>query len=295
MKKYFFIVLTVVFLSLFFVKPDQACAERVLERIGKTGEVRMGFREGSIPFGYKNAKGQWVGFSIDIGKEIVVALKQKFGKPIRLIKIPVKPDNRIAMVLNNSVDISIGSATITLEREKKVDFSHPYFLTGARLLVAAQSPIRNFIPDLADKRVGVVRGATGNIVAIDWLNTSGRVQPKCQKVLFDEHIQGFKALQQGEINAYCTDECILAGMKAKASDPRAWKIVGSYLTYEPYGMILPQDQSEWRNFVNATIVKLIKSRRFEKIYDKWFGPYGEVPLPMSNKYKTLLNILSIPD
>ncbi len=295
MKKYFSIVLTVAFLSLSFVNQDPAWAERVLERIGKTGEVRMGFREGSIPFGYKNAQGQWVGFSIDIGVEIVAALKQKFGIAIKLIKIPVKPDNRIAMVLNNTVDISIGSATITLEREKKVDFSLPYFVTGARLLVAAQSPIRNFIPDLADKRVGVVRGATGNIVAIDWLNTSGRVQPKCQKVLFDEHDQGFKALRQGAINAYCTDESILAGMKAKAPNPRAWKIVGQYLTYEPYGMIVPQNQSEWRDFVNATLVNLIKSRRFEKIYEKWFGPYGEVPLPMSNKYKTLLQILSFPN
>jgi len=295
MKNCFSVVLTVIFVSLFFVTPDKANAETVLERIAKSGEVRMGFREGSIPFGYKNAQGQWVGFSIDIGKEIVAALQKKLGKPIRLIKIPVNPENRISMIANNTIDISIGSATITLEREKKVDFSHPYFLTGARLLVTAQSPIRNFIPDLADKRVGVVRGATGNIVAIDWLNSSGRVQPKCQKIVFDEHDQGFKALKQGEINAYCTDESILAGMKAKASNPRAWKIVGQYLTYEPYGMMLPQNQSEWRDFVNAVLVNLIKNRRFEKIYTKWFGPYGDVPLPMSNKYKTLLNILSFPE
>jgi len=295
MKNCFFVILAVIFLFLFFVHPDQPYAQEVLERIGKTGEVRMGFREGSIPFGYKNKQGQWVGFSIDIGVEIVAALKQKFGKPIRLVKIPVKPENRIDKIINNTIDISIGSATITLEREKKVDFSYPYFLTGARLLVAVRSPIRNFIPDLADKRVGVIQGSTGNIVAIDWLNTSGRIQPKCQKVLFEEHDLGFKALQQGGINAYCTDESILAGMKIKAPNPKAWKIVGQYLTYEPYGMMLPQNQSEWRDFVNTTLVNLIKNRRFEKIYEKWFGAYGEVPLPMSNKYKTLLKILSFPD
>ena len=295
MKNCFCVISAVIFLSLFFVHPDQVYAQGVLERISKTGDVRIGFREGSIPFGYKNNKGEWVGFSIDVGREIVAALNQKFSKPIRLVKIPVTPENRMVMVAKNRVDISIGSTTITLEREKKVDFSYPYFLTGARLLVAAQSPIRNFIPDLADKRVGVVRGATGNIVAIDWLNTSGRVKPKCQKVLFDEHDLGFKALQQDAINAYCTDESILAGMKAKSSNPNAWKIVGQYLTYEPYGMILPQNQSEWRDFVNAALVNMIKSRRFEKIYEKWFGPYGEVPLPMSNKYKTLLKVLSFPD
>ncbi len=295
MKRYFFVILTAALLSLAFVNSDQARAKNTLEQIENSGEVKMGFREGSVPFGYKNAQGQWVGFSIDIGEEIVAALKQKFGKPIRLVKIPVKPENRMDMVINNTIDINIGSTTISIEREKKVDFSYPYFLTGARLLVKSQSPIRNFIPDLADKRVGLVKGATGSIVAIDWLNTSGRIQPKCQKVMFDEHDQGFKALQQGAIKAYCTDESILAGMKAKAPDPKAWKIVGKYLTYEPYGMMVPQNQSEWRDFVNATLVKLIKSRRFDKIYAKWFGPYGEVPLAMSNKYKTLFKILSFPD
>jgi polar amino acid transport system substrate-binding protein/glutamate/aspartate transport system substrate-binding protein len=40
---------------------------------------------------------------------------------------------------------------------------------------------------------------------------------------------------------------------------------------------------------------MIKSGRFEEIYNKWFGPDGEVPLPMSNEYKVLLKALSYPD
>ncbi len=295
MKNNLLIVLIMAFALGTYSIPETVWAEKVLERINKTGEVRMGFRKGSNPFGYLNDKGEWVGFGVDIGKEILAALNKKLGKPIQLTRVPVKPENRMEMIIQNAIDISIGSASITLAREKKVDFSHPYFLTGARLLVSMQSPIRSFIPDLADKRVGLARGATGNIAAIDWLNQSGRIQPKFQKVLFDEHDQGFQALQQGAIAAYCTDESILAGMKASASNPRNWKIVGNYLTYEAYGMILPQNQSEWRDFVNATLVNLIKSGRFKKIHAKWFGPYGKVPLPMSNKYKTLLNILNFPD
>jgi polar amino acid transport system substrate-binding protein/glutamate/aspartate transport system substrate-binding protein len=114
-------------------------------------------------------------------------------------------------------------------------------------------------------------------------------------VLFEEHNKGFLALQQGKIHAYFTDASILAGMQAKAHTPGDWKIVGQYLTYEPYGIILPENQGEWRDFVNAVLIKTIKSGRFEQIYDKWFGPEGDVPLPMSTEYKTLLQALSYPD
>ncbi len=271
-----------------------ARAEGVLEKIEKTGKVNMGLREGSVPFGYINDKSEWVGFGIDIGQEIVDALSAKFGKKIELVKHPINPKTRIPLVANGTVDIGIGSTTITLEREEVVDFSLPYFLTGTLVLVPKDSPIADF-PDLAGKRVGMGSGSTANIKGLDKAMETGLIKPACEKVLFEEHNKGFLALQQGKIHAYFTDASILAGMKAKAEKPDDWKIMGKYLTYEPYGIILPEGQGEWRDFVNATLIRTIKSGRFEQIYTKWFGPDGEVPLPMSPEYKTLLQALSYPD
>ncbi|MDD2603575.1 MAG: transporter substrate-binding domain-containing protein [Desulfobacteraceae bacterium] len=271
-----------------------ACAEGVLEKIEKTGKVNMGLREGSVPFGYINTKSEWVGFGIDIGQEIVDALSAKFGKKIEMVKHPINPKTRIPMVANGTVDIGIGSTTITLAREDVVDFSLPYFLTGTLLLVPKDSPIADF-PDLAGKRVGMGSGSTANIKGLDKAMETGLIRPACEKVLFEEHNKGFLALQQGKIHAYFTDASILAGMKTKAEKPDDWKIVGQYLTYEPYGIILPEGQGEWRDFVNATLIRTIKSGRFEQTYNKWFGPEGEVPLPMSPEYKTLLQALSYPD
>jgi polar amino acid transport system substrate-binding protein/glutamate/aspartate transport system substrate-binding protein len=268
--------------------------EGILEKIEKSGKVTMGFREGSVPFGFVDEKGEWVGFGLDLGQEIVTALKEKFGKEIELVKKPINPKTRIPLVANGTVDIGIGSTTITLAREEVVDFSLPYFLTGTRLLVPKDSDIKDF-PDLSGKRVGMGSGSTANIKGIDRAMETGLIKPKCEKVLFEEHNKGFLALQQGKIHAYFTDASILAGMKAKAENPGDWKIVGSYLTYEPYGIILPENQGEWRDFVNAVFIKRIKSGRFEKIYEKWFGPKGEVPLPMSEEYKSLLKALSYPD
>lgn len=254
----------------------------------------MGFRESSVPFGFMNEKGEWVGFGIDIGNEIVKNLSTMLGKEIKLVKIPMNPETRISLVVNGTVDIGIGSTTITPAREEVVDFSLPYFLTGTRLLVPKGSSISDF-PDLAGKRVGMATGATSNINGIDMAIESGLIKPACEKVFFEEHNQGFQALQEGKIHAYFTDATLLAGMQAKAQKPGDWEIVGRYLTYEPYGIILPENQGKWREFVNAMLIGMIKSGRFQEIYDKWFGPDGEVPLPMSTEYATLLKILNFPD
>jgi len=285
------LTLAAMFIMLFF---SFASAQEILEKIEKTGTVTMGFREGSVPFGYINASGELVGFGIDFGQEIVKELETRFNKPIRLIKKPMNPKTRIPLVVNGTVDLGIGSTTITLEREQVVDFSLPYFLTGTQLLVSADSPIKGFA-DLGGKRVGMGSGSTANIKGIDHAMETGMIKPACSKVLFEEHNKGFLALQQGKIHAYFTDGSQLAGMVATAKNPKEWKIVGDYLTYEPYGIILPENQGEWRDFVNQVLIHTIKSGRFEEIYAKWFGPSSQVPLPMSQEYKTLLKALSYPE
>jgi ABC-type amino acid transport substrate-binding protein len=293
-KKGAFLAIAALFMvaSLGLAAPSHG--EDILEKIEKSGKVAMGFREGSVPFGFMNEKGEWVGFGLDLGAEIGKALSDKFGKEIELVKKPINPKTRIPLVINGAVDIGIGSTTITLAREEVVDFSLPYFLTGTRLLVPKDSDIADFA-DLAGKRVGMGSGSTANIKGLDKAMEAGMISPPCEKMLFEEHNKGFLALQQGKIHAYFTDASILAGMQAKASNPADWKIVGQYLTYEPYGIILPENQGEWRDVVNAALIKMIKSGKFEEIYDKWFGPDGEVPLPMSAEYKTLLKALSYPD
>lgn len=274
--------------------PAAAGNENLLETIEKSGEVHMGFREGSVPFGFIDKDSNWVGFGLDLGAEVVKDLEKKFNKPIKLVKHPMNPKTRITMVANGMVAMGIGSTTITLAREEVVDFSLPYFLTGTRLLVAKDSTIASFA-DIAGKRVGMGSGSTANIKGLDQAIAKGLIQPACEKVLFEEHNKGFLALRQGKIDAYFTDASQLAGMQAKAAKPLDWKIIGKYLTYEPYGIILPENQGEWRDFVNASLIHMIKDGRFETLYNKWFGPKGVVPLPMTDEYKVLLKSLSYPD
>lgn len=270
-------------------------AEDTLEKIEKKGQVVMGHREGAIPFGFYNKAGEWVGFSMDIGKALHKALEDKFNKPIKYVKKPINPKTRIPLVANRTIDIVIGGTTITLARHETIDFSIPFFLTGSRLLVPKGSPIRDH-PDLADKRVGVPRGGTATTKVLIKSNEDGMINPPCKLTYFDDTTKGFLALRQGKIHAFAVDASMLEGMRLKAPNPENWEIVGRYLTYDPYGMIVRENDSDWLNFVNEFMIRFIRSGEYFKLYDKWMGPKGEVPIPMSPEFKAFLNVYAnFPD
>ena len=80
----------------------------------------------------------------------------------------------------------------------------------------------------------------------------------------------------------------------KAPNPEKWEVVGRLLTYDPYAFIVPENDSGFRDLVNFTLIELINSGKFFELYDKWMGPKGEVPIPMTEEYKTLLKLQAWP-
>jgi len=267
--------------------------ETVLEKIQRTGEVTIGHREGSVPFGFYDEAGNWVGFSIDLGELLVQQLEKDLNMEIKYIKKPIDPKTRIPLVANRTIDIVMGSSTHTIPREDTVDFTITFFLTGSQLIVPKGSPITDF-EDLAGKKAGAALGST-NEKALRDACAAGIISPPCEIAGFEEHPKGFLALQQGKIDAYCTDGSLLAGMKQAAPDPEDWEVVGRLLTYDPYAYIVPEGDSEWLDYVNAFLIRLITSGKFDEVYDKWMGPNGKVPLEMTDEYKTLLKLQCWPE
>jgi len=268
--------------------------EGTLDKIQKTGEITIGHREGAVPFAFYDEAGNWVGFSIDLGELLTKQLEQDLNMTIKLNKKPVNPKTRIPLVANRTIDIVMGCTTRTIPRDDVVDFTLTFFATGARMLVAADSGIETFA-DLAGKKCGVATGATNNIKGLEAANASGEINPPCEIVLFEEHPKAFLALQQGKIDAHCTDASLLAGMKAAADNPEDWNVVGRLLTFEPLAYVVPENDSDWLDYVNTFLIHLIKSGEFYEVYDKWFGVNGKVSIPMTEEYKTLLNLQSFPE
>jgi ABC-type amino acid transport substrate-binding protein len=263
-----------------------ASAESTLERISQTGKFTPGTRTAAIPFAYINEKNDWVGFSVDLIKEIHGRLERNLAKKITLELKEVTAKTRIPLVANRTIDIECGVTTYTRERDETVDFSINFFFTGSQLLVKKGSPIKD-LKDLQGKRVGATQGTTNEKII------RAKV-PLANLVVFQDHSQGFLALHQDKIDAYSTDGILLAGLAAKAPNPQDFEVVGDFYSNEPYSCILPENDSKWRDFVNHTFMELMESGKYFEMYDKWFGPKGVVPYAMPPVVKYYMLMQAMP-
>ncbi len=269
-----------------------AAADETMDRIEKTGKIKLGFREGSIPFAFVDPKqGKHVGFSVDMAGLLAENLSKRFGKKIEIVPFTVTPKTRIPMVVNGTVDVEMGSTTYTQKREEQADFSMIFFFSETTFLVDKASGIKT-LQDLNGKRVGAAR-ATTNLKAIEDLAQKGEFKPK-DIIVTETHPQGMLALKSGKVDAYSTDRSLLEGLRMKDQNPDKWMTCPFAIAYEPYAYIMRECNSDFRDFVNNTIIWAIKTGKFFEFYDKWMGPQGVVPIPMSQAYKNYLEMMVYP-
>lgn len=268
------------------------CVEDTLDRIKRTGTFNLGAREATPPYGYKDAQGNYVGFATDIAKAIHANIQKELGATIALNYIPVTSQTRIPLLQNGTIDMEAGATVVTQARLKVVDFTVADFLTSTEVIVASSSPIQS-LQDLAGKRVGVPQGGLEEAM-YRGLNQSGRLKSPVTTVGFPDHPQGFTALGTGTIDAYSSDGPILFGLKDKAPEPAAWRIfdpgVNTFLQSFP---IRPQS-SKFKRIADLTVVDLFASGEWAKLYDKYFGPKGVSPFPMTDALKSLALINAWP-
>src|SRR5512135_198072 len=262
-------------------------AETTLEKINRTGVLTVGTRTGVQGFAFVNSKNEWVGFSIDLVEQAIAPeISRKLGKPIKVEKKESTPPTRISLLTSNTVDLVAETMTDTRSRRETVDFSLTYFVTGAQFLVKKGSPIRG-VQDIAGKRIAVLKGSTS-------AKFLGEKYPGAQLMEFPDATAAFQALTQGQVDAFTSDGTYLAGLIGKAPNPGDWVIAGDFYTYEPYGMAMRKNESDFRNLVNNGLMEAIESGKYFELYEKWFGPKGEVPYPMTAENKRFLILQVVP-
>jgi polar amino acid transport system substrate-binding protein len=269
------------------VIPAAAQPKATLDKISETGTLTIGTRTGSPPFAYVNPRNEWVGFSIDLVEELIKpAVEKKVGKPVKVEKKESTPPTRIPLLSSGAVDLIAGTMTDTRTRRDSVDFSITFFVTGAQFLVKKGSPIKG------------IKGIDGKRVAAQQGSTNARIirekAPKAVLREFPDQPSAFQALVQGQVDTYTNDGIQLAGLKAKSPNPAQWEIVGDFFSYEPYGMAMRKGDADFRNVVNAALMEGIESGKFFEIYERWFGPKGELPYPMSPQVRSFMLLQVMP-
>jgi ABC-type amino acid transport substrate-binding protein len=260
--------------------PSSALAD-TLDKIKSTGVLTIGTRTGSPPFAYVNKSNEWVGFTIDLVEQLVrPEVEKAVGRPVKVEKKESTPPTRIPLLTSNAVDLIAGTMTDTPQRRESVDFSLTFFYTGAQFMVKKGSPIKS-VNDISGKRIATQQGSTNEKILRE-------KYPQAQLRAFPDQPAAFQALLQGQVDAYTNDGIQLYGLKAKAPKPEEWDVVGDFYSEEPYGMAMRKGDAKFKAVVDAGLKKGLEGGKYFEIYDKWFGPKGELPYPMTNPVRAYL-------
>ena len=242
-------------------------AEGRLEKIKASGQVTLGYRESSIPFSYLDGEQKPVGYSMDICHAIVDTLKQKLAlDTLSVRQVPVTSSTRIPLVANGTVDMACGSATNNAQRQEQVSFAPTTFVTATRFASLKTSGFKD-LPDLKGKTV-VSTAGTSNL---RWLTQANAEQNLGLRIITaKDHSEAFLTVSSGRAAAFFMDDILLAGLVANSRYADDWVISSKAYTTEPYGIILPRNDPEFKAVVDDAVKAMMKDGRLEALYQKWF-------------------------
>jgi polar amino acid transport system substrate-binding protein len=243
--------------ALLGVRTAAAQVQPTLEHIVKTGALRLCFEAGYIPFEMKTKNGRFIGFDIDIAKQMARSIGVKF--------VPVNTawDGIVPALQTNKCDYIVGMG-ITPKRNLQVNFADPYLVIGQSLLIS---------PKLAGKVKSYRDLNHSQYTIASQLGTSGamaaeRHMPKANLQLFETSADAVLQVANGKADAFVYD---LPYNAIYASQHRKQVVhLDQPFTYEPLGWAIRQNDPNFLNFLNHYLRQIKGDGTYQRIYDKWF-------------------------
>nr|WP_236587743.1 ABC transporter substrate-binding protein [Tumebacillus amylolyticus] len=205
------------------------------------------------PFNFKE-NGNLQGFDVEIGQ----ALADKMGMKPEPVTNPW--ETLIQGLQAKKYDAILGSMTITKEREKAVDFTDPYYRSGAQIFVRSDSNDVQTPTDLQGKRIGVVKASTYKTLAEQY---SDHVST------YDSDLTALMDLPTKRLDVVITDQMV--GFRGIKEGVLKIKPVGEPLTHDDQGIAVRKGDQELRDKLNKALQEIEKDGTYEKISQKWFG------------------------
>lgn len=263
----------------------EANAADTLARIKERKTIIIAHRAASIPISYLSEDSKPIGYAMDICGKVVERIKREIKVPhLAVSYLLVNPSNRFIAMQEEKADLECGTTANTAERRKQVAFTIPYFFSATRILTKADSTIKNW-PDLSQKRVVILRGST----TANLLRQQTRLSDTALILIeVSTSSAAFDALLTGKADAVVIEEMSLAGLRATATQPEKWKIVGDGLGIEAQSIMLAKDDPAMKALVDKEVARMMNDGELSKLYDKWFMQ----PLPVSGlNYALPMNFL----
>jgi L-cystine transport system substrate-binding protein len=228
-----------------------------LAQVKSSGEFKIGTEGTYAPFTFHDASGQLTGFDVEIGR----AIAQRLG--VKAVFIEGKWDGLIAGLDVNRYDAVINEVAITDARKVKYDFSTPYIVSHAALIVRSDNNTIKTFDDLKGKKsANTLTSNFGKIASAH----GAEVIP----------VQGFNEsvdlLTSGRVDATVNDSLSYLDFKKHRPDAKV-KIVAldNSGDADKSAVLLRKGNPELVAAINKALADMKADGTYAKISDKYFG------------------------
>ncbi|MDF1526476.1 MAG: ABC transporter substrate-binding protein [bacterium] len=246
------VLVSTMLVAVFLMVSNPSAAEE-LDKVRKAGEISFSMSGQYPPFNFVDENNKLTGFDVEVCSEIAKRIGVK-PKPVTTAW-----DGIIAGLLAGKYNLICGSMAITEARLEAIDFSDPYYRSGAQLFVAKDSKVTS-ADQLNGKKVGVTLGTTYE----EWVRKNlARVDVRTYKGVPDMILE----MSNGRLDGFITDRIV--GAMAIAEKGAQLKLAGPLLYEERMGIALTKENPKLRTAINEAIAAMQKDGSYRDISLKY--------------------------
>lgn len=236
-----------------------------LQQVLSRGKLVVGTGSTNAPWHFKDAKGDLVGFDVDMARLVAKGL---FDDPNKVEFVLQSGDARIPNLMTDKVDMSCQFMTITPARAQLVEFTVPYYREGVGLLLLKKGKYKNY-QELKAAGSKVTISVLQNVYAEQMVHAA---LPEAKVDQYESVELEYQALNSGRADATVTDQSSLKWFMLQNPDRY---IDGGYgWNPQTYGCAVKPGDQRWLNFVNTVFqegMTGVDFATYSASFKKWFG------------------------
>lgn len=221
--------------------------------------IVIGLDDNFPPMGFRDDKGELVGFDIDLAREA----GKRIGAEVSFK--PIDWNAKEAELNGKRVDVLWNGLTITEERKANILFTTPYLENHQIIVVTEKSPIKTKA-QLAGKVVGVQDGSSA-VEAIEKDAAAAKAIKELKK--FGDNVTALMDLSAGRLDALVVDEVV--GRYYTAKKPGEYRVLEENFGTEDYGVGTRKDDTELMAKLQKAMDEMKADGAAATISTKWFG------------------------
>ena len=231
-----------------------------LQKVLDKGELILGFDASFPPMGFTDENGGYVGFDIDVAKEVAARLG------VELVLQPIDWSAKDLELNGGNIDCIWNGMTATPERAESMSLSIPYLNNAQVLVVLADSAVKT-IADMAGKTLALQSGSSAaDAVAA---NADLLASLKSAPVEYADNTLALLDLDNGGVDAVAMDVIVANYYIAKKG--ANYRVLDEQLAPEQYAVGFRKADVALTDAVNATLVEMAKDGKLAAISTEWFG------------------------